>query len=309
MKKDVPIILFVYNRVEHTKKTLDYLNNNKGIDNTTLYIFSDGPQMGEEKKIENVRRVLLDFKNNSCFKSVYIEESVTNKGLANSVIYGVTNVFKEYDKVIVLEDDLLTSTDFYQYMTEALDYYQKDKKVWSVTGYSPRMKHLEKTSHQVYTSPRAGSWGWGTWKDRWETIDWNVSDYDYFKNDKIQRKMFDKRSPGMAHMLDLQMNGEIDSWAIRWCYQQHKNDMYTINPVKSKIKNIGNDGSGTHNETDNKWDIAFDDSNEKTIFEPMKINRRIFKEYNKYFTNPLWRRVFKRVQIIFKSMQEKAFDN
>ena len=302
MKKDVPIVLFVYNRPEHTKKTLDYLNHNRGIDNTVLYIFSDGAKKGEEQKIENVRRILREFLNKSHFKNLYIEESTTNKGLANSVISGVTNIFNQYDKVIVLEDDLLTATDFYQYMRDALAYYQEDNRVWSITGYSPRMKRLEKTSHKVYTSPRAGSWGWGTWKDRWETIDWDVSDYDSFKNDEVQRRLFDKRSPGMAHMLDLQMEGKIDSWAIRWCYQQHKNGMYTINPVKSKIMNIGNDGTGTHNETDNKWNISFDNTNEKTVFEPVKIDKRVFKEYNKYFTNPLWRRIYKRIKRMINSL-------
>ena len=296
MIREVPVVLFVYNREEHVKRTLEYLNRNTGVEDTVLFIFSDGPKKGEEQRIMNVRNTLYSFTKDNCFKKVYLEESKINRGLAGSVIQGVTNVFEKYDEVIVIEDDLLTTVDFYQYMKDALGYYKEDKRVWSITGYSPRMKRLEKTSHQVYTSPRAGSWGWGTWKDRWETIDWDVSDYDGFKNDEKQRRQFDRRSPGMTHMLDLQMQGKIDSWAIRWCYQQHKNDMYTINPVKSKIMNIGNDGTGTHNETDNKWNIEFENTNEKTVFEPMKIDKRIFREYNKYFTNPMWRRIYKRIK-------------
>jgi len=297
----VPIILFVYNRAEHVSEVLKYLNDNEGIEETILYVFSDGAKPGEESKVENVRAVLKSFQNESNFAQVQIVESEVNKGLANSVISGVTQILNQYDRVIVLEDDLLTSKDFYCYMKSALEYYEQDRRVWSITAYSPRMKRLERTMHDVYTSPRAGSWGWGTWKSRWDTIDWSVSDYEEFKNSTIQRKAFDKRSPGMSHMLDLQMEGKIDSWAIRWCYQQHKNGMYTINPVHSKIMNIGNDGSGTHNETDNKWSVRFDEDTTLIKFEPMKIDKRVFREYNKYFQNPMWRRIYKRIRRILKA--------
>ena len=299
-QKNVPIILFVYNRAEHTKMVLKYLDKNIGIADTALYIFSDGAKTGEEQNVANVRAMLQEFLKNNHFGMVEIKESPMNKGLAKSVISGVSSVLQEYDSVIVLEDDLLASVDFYQYMVDALGYYEEDRRVWSIAGYSPRMKQLEKTSHEVYASPRAGSWGWATWKDRWQTIDWEVSDYEKFKNNQELRKAFDKRSPGMAHMLDLQMAGSIDSWAIRWCYQQHKSGTYTINPVRSKIKNIGNDGTGTHNETDDKWDIILDNEFKKTKFEPMVIDKKVFEEYNRYFKNPLWRRIYKRLLRILR---------
>lgn len=299
MRREVPVILFVYNRAEHTRRVLEYLNRNMGIEETTLYIFSDGPKEGEEDKVAKVRSVVDSFCESNNFKTVEVSKSEKNKGLANSVISGVSSVMDKYGRVVVLEDDLLASKDFYMYMVDALDYYEEESRVWSIAGYSPRMKRLEKTEHEVYVCPRVGSWGWATWKNRWETVDWNVSDYDSFKSDKQLRSMFEKRSPGLANMLDYQMQGIIDSWAIRWGYQQFKSQTYTINPVRSKIKNIGNDATGTHGETDDKWDTELEETVRATRFEPFSIDKRAFKEYNWYFTNPMWRRIYRRLRILY----------
>ena len=115
------------------------------------------------------------------FKKIHIIKAETNKGLARSVISGVTEIIEQYDKVIVVEDDLISAPDFLQYMNNALDFYKEDKSIWSICSYTFKMNIPVHYKHDVYLSYRGGSWGWATWKDGWKKVDWEVDDYSNFK--------------------------------------------------------------------------------------------------------------------------------
>lgn len=295
----VPVLLFVYCRPMHTEKVLQYLNKNTNIEETELYIYSDGPKAGKEEEVKNVREKIGEFLQVSKFRNVIVKESEANNGLANSIISGVTSVISKYGRVIVLEDDLLTSEDFYMYMKEALKFYQDNEKIWSIAGYSPVLKSAIASGHDVYLCSRAGSWGWATWDNRWSKVDWQVSDYRQFKRSPIKRIAFDNRGTGMTKMLDMQMEGgKIDSWAIRWCYQQFKSNMFTINPVFSKVKNIGCDGSGTHSKSNMALDIS-NLSSQTTKYEIVNYNRKIAREYDRCFRTNTVRDLFRKIKLIF----------
>ncbi|WP_286230067.1 glycosyltransferase [Neobacillus mesonae] len=279
-----PVAIFVYNRPEHTKKTIDALSKNDLADQTDVFIYSDAAK--REKDIENVNLVrdyIESVPNSKSFKSVKIIKSKTNNGLAKSVLSGVNNIIKEYGKVIVVEDDLISSTDFLQYMNDALDFYKDNKKIWSISGYTFKFDYPKNYKHDVYLSYRGCSWGWATWEDRWENIDWDVKDYAEFKNSKNLRNKFNRGGRDMANMLDLQMKGKIDSWAIRWCYAQSKLDMLTVYPIVSRIKNIGLDGTGTHSGVTTKFDTDFNENTQKCQFENLEIDHRIVKKFQDYY--------------------------
>ena len=231
-----PICLFTYNRLEETKQTIEALRNNYLAKESHLYIFSDGAKSDTAKeKIQKVRSYLKTIEG---FGSIQVFESPINKGLASSIIDGVTQVVNQYGKVIVLEDDLITSPNFLLYMNQALDFYNDTNKVFSISGYSIQIKNNLSTA-DVYFTNRASSWGWATWSDRWQAIDWEVSDYLVFKNNKELRRNFNKMGSDMSQMLDRQMQGKLDSWAIRWCYHQYKYNLFSVHPIVSKISNIG----------------------------------------------------------------------
>jgi hypothetical protein len=122
-------------------------------------------------------------------------------------------------------------------MNNALIFYFNNPRIFSITGFSIPIK--TNTAYDVYFTNRSSSWGWAIWKNRWETIDWEVSDYKFFKNDIIQRNLFNKMGTDMASMLDSQMKGNLNSWAIRWCYHQFKYRLYSVHPFVSKIDNVG----------------------------------------------------------------------
>lgn len=284
IREFAPAIVFVYNRDEHTRKTLYALNENYYVERTDLFIFSDGAKRKQDiESVTKVRNCIKKFKENNKFKSVTIFESEINKGLANSVISGVTYVMNMYEKVIVIEDDLVSSIDFLKYMNEALSYYEAYEEVWSIAGYTPNIKGLNKYSADVYMCLRAGSWGWGTWKNRWDTIDWEVHDYEEFKNNKRIRKAFSKRGADMTKMLDMQMMGKIDSWAIRFCYEQFKQGKLTVNPKISRIKNIGIDGSGTHKVNESKWNVECNTEIRDIVFIPPKLDKKLVRNYYNFW--------------------------
>lgn len=242
-----PVALFVYNRIDHTKLVLQALDKNEDADKSELYIFSDAP--ADETEVPNVaevREYLRCFEANNHFRKVSIIMAEKNKGLEKSLIGGITQIIDQYGKIIVLEDDHLTSPDFIRFMNEALAFYEKDDKIWSVTGFTMDLKRLRRYKRDVYCGYRGCCWGWGTWKDRWDKVDWNVSDYHEFIKDRKRVREFNKGGIDMTPMLKLQHEGKIHSWAIRWCYQQYKEKMLTIFPRNSKVKNIGMDGSGTN---------------------------------------------------------------
>lgn len=288
MQNRAPVIMFVYARLEHTQKMITSLIKNKLANESDVWIFSDAAK--KETAIENVKKVreyiytLLD---KNYFKSIHIIEAEQNKGLANSVISGVSQVISEYGKVIVLEDDLIVTENFLEYMNEALEFYEHDNKIWSISGYNLPIKIPTEYNKDVYLSYRGCSWGWATWLDRWDKVRWEVSDYEKFKNNKNMRKKFNRGGEDMSLMLDKQMTGLIDSWAIRWCYEQFKSNMYTIYPVKSLVYNEGLDGTGTHSGITNLFEIEV--SNEKRKFDKnIELNSKILKEFKKKF-NFTWK--------------------
>lgn len=279
-----PVVIFVYARPEHTQKTIEALAKNHGADETEVYIYSDAAK--NEKAIENVKlvREYIDtLPERQYFKSVKIIKAQSNKGLANSVISGVSEIIEQYGKVIVVEDDLVSSPDFLEYMNDALEYYEKDNEIWSISGYTFQIDTPKDYKSDVYLSYRGCSWGWATWKDRWEKVDWNVSDYNRFKINKKLRKKFNRGGRDMANMLDLQMQGKIDSWAIRWCYAQFQFDMLTVYPVVSRIKNIGLDGTGTHSGISSKYDVTLSDNVPKCRFDKPNLDKRIVKSFKDKF--------------------------
>ncbi len=283
MKNLAPIVLFVYNRPKHTQDMIEALAKNNFAKESDVYIFSDNAK--KEKDIENVRKVrtyIDSIKQKNWFANVYIEKAEKNKGLAKSVINGVTKVINKYDKVIVLEDDLIPSKVFLEYMNKALDFYEKKESIWSISGYNIPIQIPKNYKFDIYLGYRGCSWGWATWKDRWNTVDWKVSDYKEFKNNYKKRKQMNRGGPDMAQMLDSQMQGLCDSWAIRWCYEQSKQNKYTIYPVKSLVINQGLDGTGTHSGTTKDFDVEISERIPE-LYNNLPVDKEITTNfYNKY---------------------------
>jgi len=294
-----PVVIFVYNRPLHTKEMLKSLNQCRGCGQTELFIYADGPKTSNDTKVNEVRAIIHNFEKNNQFASVNIIESDRNRGLAASVISGVTSIIERYGRVIVLEDDLNLSPYFLEYMNDALDYYKDDEEIWSISGYSFPMKSLQRYPHDVFYSYRGCSWGWATWYDRWKNVDWNVSEYDKFICDEAWMKRFNRGGVDLTNMLKMQMEGKIDSWAIRWCFAQSNQDMYTVYPKISYLENAGCDGSGTHSGANNDFYTDMSQCVPKCRFETLKIEKKLTKEFRAKYKDTLKKKIRRNLQKFF----------
>lgn len=279
-----PVLLFAYKRLDTLKLTVAALQQNHLAHESELFIFSDAAKTSDDElEINKVRDYI---KKIDGFKQIYTYEAEKNLGLATSIINGVTKIINEYAKVIVLEDDLQTSSNFLAYMNQALDFYQNNRKVFSVAGYTIPVKVTKEYNYQTYFLPRASSWGWATWKDRWQNIDWQVNSFSEFKKDKNRIKAFNTGGSDMYEMLQKQMNGKIDSWAIRWCYDQYRSGSYTLCPIKSKVKNIGFNNMATHTNVFNRYETPLDEGVEILFSFPsdVKTDKRFLSQFQSFYS-------------------------
>jgi hypothetical protein len=239
-----PIVVFCYNRPQHLRQTFAALRRNRLAAESTLIVFSDGARNSQDEVL--VKEVRIVVAEQEGFQGIQAHASPVNKGLARSVIEGVSQVLETHGRVIVLEDDMLCTTDFLDYMNSALTTYQNRPDIFSVTGYTPPFTLPDGYPEEVYLAPRASSWGWGTWQDRWQQADWQVRDFPDVKKKPDQITYLNRGGNDLWPMLVKQQRGVIDSWAIRWTFAQTQHGAYGLYPVRSKIRNSGTDGSGTN---------------------------------------------------------------
>lgn len=294
-----PVVLFVYNRLDHTQEVIDTLSKNILAKDSELFVFSDAAKTENgREKVEAVRDYIHNVEWHEKFKKVSIIEAEKNKGLANSVIGGVTEIINQYQRVIVVEDDLVLSPYFLNYMNGALDYYEKDENIWSISGYSFPMKTMEKYPHDVFYSYRGCSWGWATWSDRWSLVDWEVKDYAKAAEDPAWVKRFNRGGGDLFEMLKAQMEGRIDSWAIRWCFTQSNLEKYTVYPKYSYLGNEGCDGSGTNCGFEGNITSMITREDVQCKFEKLQLDRKVLKEFYLYYTDTLDKKISRNLKKI-----------
>lgn len=247
MDRNAPVIVFAYNRPEHLEKTLHALERAEGAELSELYLFADGYKGERDRQqVLKVHEYLKEYEKRSLFAKVHAVYGEQNRGLAESVITGVGSVIEKYGRVIVVEDDLLVAEDFLRYMNAALDHYEDHPDAWAVSGWTPEVPEIGALKTDTFLWYRCNSWGWATWLDRWRLIDWSMKDYPAFRYSIRRRRKMNRGGADLADMLDMQMQGKIHSWAVRFAYAESMNDKLTVFPKESRVVNCGRDGSGTN---------------------------------------------------------------
>ncbi len=291
------VILFVYNRPEHTQKVIDGLKINK-IDN--LYVFGDGIKNKDHEKDVLETRDKIE---NIDWCNVNKEYSDKNKGLAASVIYGVTKVFNlGYERVIVVEDDCIPKADFINYMNEAFDYYDDDNKVMHISGFGLPLK--QDISKSTYITPYPCSWGWGTWKKYWMSCNFNdIESYKYLLNNKNEIKDFNKSGSAFSDFLNRQLTGKVNSWLIRWYFHIYKNEGVCVWKTNSSIINDGFDGTGVHKVRFDRFNQRYIQNDSKYKFESNNVPKNnIIREFKRYFINKSFSERVKTVMYIYTGL-------
>lgn len=282
-----PIVIFVYNRPWHVQQTIEALQKNDLADKSELFIYSDAPK--NEQAMENVAKVRKYIRTIKGFKKITIIERDKNRGLANTIIDGITRTVNDYGRVIVMEDDLVTSPYFLRYMNEGLELYHDNYDIMSISGFNlppAYMKFPKNFTGDVYLNYRNCSSGWATWADRWSLVDWDIEDFHQFMGDPEKQKLFNRGGDDLTDMLKSWREGKIDAWDIQFSYAHFKHGMYSIYPRYSYVNHIGNDGSGTHGGEpgidENDLSLAKCSCN---LVKNIQFNEDVMLEFAKFYKN------------------------
>ena len=273
------ICLFVYNRPSHTSKVLEGLKKNN-IKN--LYIFSDGCKNAEDVgKVTCVRKIIRDIK----WCKTGIIENKKNKGLADSIVNGVNHILKKHERIIVLEDDCVPSADFISFMEKCFDKYENNERVMNITGFSLPIDIPDNYSFDIYFSYRSSSWGWGTWRRAWKYFDRDKQILEEINKSSHLGRKINRAGEDLIPMLKEQNKGKLDSWAVFWSINIIKNNGICVNPVKSKIKNIGHDNTGTHCGSNKRYEVNIyeEDIDALKLPDEIIIDEEIIKRYQEFF--------------------------
>lgn len=299
-----PICLFVYNRLDLTKKTLEALQNNTESKHSHLIIYSDAPKkIDDQNKVHEVRDYIKSIPQSS-FKTITIVERTVNLGLANSIIQGVSEVVDRYGNVIVIEDDLVTSKFFLEYMNNCLELYKNDLNVASIHGWTFPLKQR---GENTYFLRGADCWGWATWKRAWSHFESNGEVLlTRLKNSHLENKFNLDGAFPYIEMLQDQIAGKNNSWAIRWHASSFLNEMLTLYPKKSFIQNIGFQNElSTHTKSADTSGLY---SQEINLNESLKINKIHTLEDNETRSeiihllksnNRIYKRIFRKIKRLF----------
>jgi hypothetical protein len=237
-----PVALFAYARVNHLRKAVNSLLTNAECEDTSLYVFCDGPKSWKDKtQTDAVCEYVEKIVGFASVKRIYRDH---NLGLAQSIISGVTEILSMHDSVIVMEDDLVVSPYFLKFMNEGLRQYRDNEQVASIHGYC---FPVSETLPETFFLRGADCWAWASWSRAWKRFE---PDGEKLLAELKQKKLlnrfdFDGAYPNVKMLKD-QIAGKNESWAIRWHAACFIAEMLTLYPGKSLVKNIGNDDSGTH---------------------------------------------------------------
>lgn len=290
---NAPIILFAFNRIDAIKRTVESLLMNSEAADSELFVFVDGPRDNistDEGKVKAVRDFVKTIKG---FKKTTYTFSEKNRGLGPSVIAGVTQVIAQYGRAIIVEDDLYCGKNFLAFMNQGLERYATNNKIFSVCGYTNKVKRPKNYDYDAYTCVRSSSWGWGTWNDRWKSVNWELNDWNVCET---KGKDFNRWGGSDCFgMLRDWHDGKNQSWAIRFCYSQFMQNKLSIFPMTSKVANEGFDGQGTNCKGWSRFKYEFDSSENKTFKWPedVTINKSLLRKALSFHS--IFSRIYSRI--------------
>lgn len=270
MASQAPIAIFCYRRPSHLRRTLLSLIQCEGFEGSPVYVFGDGPRNdSEQAAVDTTRAVARELLG----KNAKYHFSDNNQGLSASIINGVNTVIEQHGRIIVVEDDLELNKFFVRFMNEALEDYEANDNVFQVAGYAFESKQIANYNKSIFL-PFTTSWGWATWQRAWQHFDTAASGWELLATNAKLRARFNLMGAyDYATMLEQQMSGRRDSWAIRWYWSVFLKNGLVLFPPSSLVNNKGFDGSGTHGSgASSRFNQVFDGSTIKYPEMPKSLD-------------------------------------
>ena len=294
-----PVLLFTYNRLAHTRRCVEALLKNSLATESELFIYSDGAKDDTQQAAVNEVRYYIH--NIRGFKQITIIQRDENWGLARNFIDGFTTQVNRYGKVIVLEDDLVVTPHFLQFMNDALETYKDEPKVGHIQACDFTQ---DPTLPDTFLIKWTGSWGWATWDRAWKHFNPNGQELLQELEERKLTYTFDFNGKyGYTRMLRRQIAGKNHSWAIRWNASLFLKGILSLNVGRSLVQNEGFDGSGTHCGGGGLYASTLHlDRLPVTPISPIEENTKARQAYVRYYarTNSFWAKAIRRIKRTLK---------
>lgn len=244
--KHAPVVMISYNRPDLLRMTMRNVALAHEIREHDVFMFIDGPRNEQDRsKQDEIEEIV--YKHKKDISRLYVIRRDRNLGCRGNITDAITQIIDRYGRVVVVEDDILVSRTFFQYMDEALEFYEKDSRIWSINAYQqPALRVPGDYPHDVYLNPINMCWGWGTWKDRWHMVDFELTDWPERKKDVEFMRRLNHVSSTLPLMLDAQYEGKLKTWDVQCSYCTVKNGMMSVEPRYQLTKNIGHLPGGEH---------------------------------------------------------------
>lgn len=286
----VPVFIFTYVRLEHLKKTITSLRNNFLAEQTDLFIASDYQRSdAEADKVAAVRSYLSSIDG---FRSVTLFERENNFGAVKNCFTALDAIFGKHDRVILMEDDIVTAPGFLKFMNQAFEKYGSNEKVFSISGYCPPIRIPSAYRYDAFFLGRMSAWGCGITKDRYESVrEITRDEFDEFAANKKLSKEFVKNGEDLLVMLKEVAYGSLDAWDVRCMYTQFTNDQYTVYPTQSLVLNIGHDGTGIHCGKTDRFNVTLSDKTTFRFPDDVVVDQKIVKANRKFRAVPSNKRI------------------
>lgn len=296
-----PVVLFTYKRPIHTKMVLDALSNCDWIQETDVIIYADGLKQTATQKdkelIHETRQVILNYKEKHNFKNLEVHFSEENRGIAYSVKKGGAKELEKYGKIIIMEDDIVPQKGFVKYMNEALDKYEHEEKVWGISAYSFPLDNEKLVQEETYFLPVNCSWGWATWKSRWDKVDYDINSiFEKFAQNGITRQDYNFGSCQYYEILEVLRDKKSDVWDALFHASMFLEKGMFLYPNPSLAKNIGFDNTGTHCTEEDAFFNTTQTDYIKIKDIPLTIDNEGRKQVEKAFKEQFAPSLVKRIQ-------------
>lgn len=244
MRKSIIIGVFCYNRVSKLKRCIDALLTNPECLEMDIVFFSDGPKKGADPTpIKEVRNYIDSLEG---FKSVIKHYREENLSTGPNFRTGLTFLSENFERFIVIEDDLIVSPNYIKYLTDALEFYKDEKSVFCVTAYVFPLKS-QNYLYDTIVYKRFCSYGWGGWGNRFNNVIWDEKELEQLMNTSPGfKKRLNAEGYDLVRMLKKQISGKISTWDIQMQTHVAENQLKVIYPTLSKVSNIGFDEESTN---------------------------------------------------------------
>lgn len=296
-----PVVMFGFNRPDIQKMSMKCYSECIGAGERDIFVFLDGPRNDADKQCSDQIETMLESYRNTQFPRMKIIRRDKNYGCRENIVQGITEVISKYGRVIIIEDDILVSKTFLKFMDAALDFYDNDHRIWCIDGFHDYTFKVPKDyKHDLYlVAYMSAAWGWATWKDRWEKVDFDMHDWPEYNKSPENVEKLDSVSYVLRHWLDAQYNGTLKTWDVQCWYHMVKNNYYAIEPRYQLSKNIGCVPKSEHFSGTNPFMIAQKFYNYMPKLErSIELDERILRRFRHCQFNPsiavrIWRKLWR----------------